>query len=48
MRQNGPSRPKEPRIPCMPQLHDFQLFNTQRLSELFEKEVRSLMMWENL
>nr|GMD90895.1 ISWI chromatin-remodeling complex ATPase CHR11 [Ipomoea batatas] len=44
MRQNGPSRPKEPRIPRMPQLHDFQFFNTQRLSELFEKEVRSLMV----
>nr|GME07881.1 ISWI chromatin-remodeling complex ATPase CHR11-like [Ipomoea batatas] len=44
MRQNGPSRPKEPRIPRMPQLHGFQFFNTQRLSELFEKEVRSLMV----
>ncbi|KAI3692420.1 hypothetical protein L6452_32235 [Arctium lappa] len=44
MRQSGPARPKEPRIPRMPQLHDFQFFNTQRLSELYEKEVRYLMV----
>ncbi|XAR54524.1 Calcium/calmodulin-dependent protein kinase [Bertholletia excelsa] len=43
MRQSGPARPKEPRIPRMPQLHDFQFFNNQRLSELYEKEVRYLM-----
>ncbi|KAK1387617.1 ISWI chromatin-remodeling complex ATPase CHR17 [Heracleum sosnowskyi] len=48
MRQNnGPSRPKEPRIPRMPQLHDFQFFNMQRLSELYEKEVRYLMQQKN-
>ncbi|KAG5113651.1 hypothetical protein JHK82_036920 [Glycine max] len=44
MRQGGPTKPKEPRIPRMPQLHDFQFFNTQRLSELYEKEVRYLMV----
>ncbi|KAG5559938.1 hypothetical protein RHGRI_003285 [Rhododendron griersonianum] len=44
MRQSGPARPREPRIPRMPQLHDFQFFNTQRLSELYEKEVRYLMV----
>ncbi|KAM7463046.1 hypothetical protein LguiA_031167 [Lonicera macranthoides] len=43
MRQSGPARQKEPRIPRMPQLHDFQFFNTQRLTELYEKEVRHLM-----
>ncbi|KAK9267815.1 hypothetical protein L1049_010251 [Liquidambar formosana] len=43
MRQGAPSRPKEPQIPRMPQLHDFQFFNTQRLSELYEKEVHYLM-----
>ncbi|KAK2393959.1 ISWI chromatin-remodeling complex ATPase chr11 [Trifolium repens] len=43
MRQGGPTKPKEPRIPRMPQLHDFQFFNIQRLSELYEKEVRYLM-----
>ncbi|CAI9765888.1 unnamed protein product [Fraxinus pennsylvanica] len=43
MRQSGPARTKEPRIPRMPQLHDFQFFNNQRLSELYEKEVRYLM-----
>ncbi|XP_047958765.1 ISWI chromatin-remodeling complex ATPase CHR11-like isoform X1 [Salvia hispanica] len=42
-RQAGPAKPKEPRIPRMPHLHDFQFFNMQRLSELFEKEVRHLM-----
>ncbi|KAF9605382.1 hypothetical protein IFM89_016959 [Coptis chinensis] len=44
MRQNGPTKPREPRIPRMPQLHDFQFFNTQRLSELYEKEVRYLLL----
>ncbi|KAG5096518.1 hypothetical protein JHK82_046372 [Glycine max] len=44
MRQGGLTKPKEPRIPRMPQLHDFQFFNTHRLSELYEKEVRYLMM----
>ncbi|KAE9455218.1 hypothetical protein C3L33_12848, partial [Rhododendron williamsianum] len=44
MRQGGPARPREPRIPRMPQLHDFQFFNTQRLSELYEKEVRYLVV----
>ncbi|CAA6663463.1 unnamed protein product [Spirodela intermedia] len=44
MRQGGPAKPREPRIPRMPQLHDFQFFNTQRLSELYEKEVRYLML----
>ncbi|XP_057722544.1 ISWI chromatin-remodeling complex ATPase CHR17-like [Arachis stenosperma] len=44
LRQGGPTKPKEPRIPRMPQLHDFQFFNTQRLSELYEKEVRYLMV----
>ncbi|KAL0903158.1 hypothetical protein M5K25_027515 [Dendrobium thyrsiflorum] len=45
MRQGaGPSKPKEPRIPRMPQLHDFQFFNSQRLSQLYEKEVRYLML----
>ncbi|XP_064934683.1 ISWI chromatin-remodeling complex ATPase CHR11-like [Musa acuminata AAA Group] len=43
LRQGGPAKSKEPRIPRMPQLHDFQFFNTQRLSELYEKEVRYLM-----
>ncbi|KAB2092747.1 hypothetical protein ES319_A02G050900v1 [Gossypium barbadense] len=43
LRQGGPAKPKEPRIPRMPQLLDFQFFNTQRLSELYEKEVRYLM-----
>ncbi|WOH15939.1 hypothetical protein DCAR_0935487 [Daucus carota subsp. sativus] len=42
-RQNGPSRPKEPRVPRMPPLHDFQFFNSQRLAELYEKEVRYLV-----
>ncbi|XP_008776232.1 ISWI chromatin-remodeling complex ATPase CHR11-like [Phoenix dactylifera] len=43
LRHGGPARAKEPRIPRMPQLHDFQFFNTKRLSELYEKEVRYLM-----
>ncbi|XP_077240536.1 putative chromatin-remodeling complex ATPase chain [Tasmannia lanceolata] len=44
MRQGGPVKPREPRIPRMPQLHDFQFFNNQRLNELYEKEVRYLML----
>ncbi|KAL9671376.1 hypothetical protein QQ045_008944 [Rhodiola kirilowii] len=44
MRQGAPSKPKEPRIPRMPPLHDFQFFDTQRLNELYEKEVRHLML----
>ncbi|CAN7067800.1 unnamed protein product [Brassica rapa subsp. trilocularis] len=43
LRQGAPAKPKEPRIPRMPHLHDFQFFNTQRLTELYEKEVRHLM-----
>jgi SWI/SNF-related matrix-associated actin-dependent regulator of chromatin subfamily A member 5 len=43
MRQGAPSKPKEPRIPRMPALHDFQFFNNQRLTELYEKEVRFLV-----
>ncbi|XP_059592777.1 ISWI chromatin-remodeling complex ATPase CHR11 isoform X1 [Vitis vinifera] len=43
MRQGAPAKQREPRIPRMPQLHDFQFFNTQRLNELYEKEVRYLM-----
>ncbi|KAG2300184.1 hypothetical protein Bca52824_036656 [Brassica carinata] len=43
LRQGAPAKPKEPRIPRMPHLHDFQFFNTQRLNELYEKEVRHLM-----
>ncbi|CAN1857585.1 ISWI chromatin-remodeling complex ATPase CHR11 [Linum perenne] len=43
MCQSGPTKPQEPRIPCKPQLHDFQFFNTQRLNELYEKEVRYLV-----
>ncbi|ESQ41864.1 hypothetical protein EUTSA_v10012527mg [Eutrema salsugineum] len=43
LRQGAPAKPKEPRIPRMPQLHDFQFFNIQRLTELYEKEVRHLM-----
>ncbi|KAJ7549555.1 hypothetical protein O6H91_07G058200 [Diphasiastrum complanatum] len=40
MRTGGPAKPREPRIPRMPQLHDFQFFNVQRLTELYEKEVK--------
>ncbi|KAJ6848530.1 putative chromatin-remodeling complex ATPase chain isoform X1 [Iris pallida] len=43
MRQGAPAKAREPRIPRMPHLHDFQFFNTQRLNELYEKEVRHLM-----
>ncbi|KAL8457871.1 hypothetical protein ACS0TY_035658 [Phlomoides rotata] len=42
-RQGGPARTKEPRIPRMPQLHDFQFFNTHRLSELYGKAVHCLI-----
>ncbi|KAJ6816519.1 putative chromatin-remodeling complex ATPase chain isoform X2 [Iris pallida] len=43
LRQGGSTKPREPRIPRMPHLHDFQFFNTQRLNQLYEKEVRYLM-----
>ncbi|KAL5712864.1 hypothetical protein ACHQM5_014988 [Ranunculus cassubicifolius] len=43
LRQAGPAKPREPRIPRMPTLHEFQFFNTQRLRELYEKEVRYLV-----
>ncbi|KAJ6796105.1 putative chromatin-remodeling complex ATPase chain isoform X1 [Iris pallida] len=43
LRQGAPAKAREPRIPRMPHLHDFQFFNTQRLNELYEKEVRHLM-----
>ncbi|KAI3869113.1 hypothetical protein MKW92_043185 [Papaver armeniacum] len=44
MRPGGPAKQREPRIPRMPQLHDFQFFDTGRLNELYEKEVRFLMV----
>jgi len=34
----GRSHPKGPRLPKIPQMHDFQFFNTARLTNLFEKE----------
>ncbi|KAJ1699435.1 hypothetical protein LUZ63_007947 [Rhynchospora breviuscula] len=40
LRQGAPSRQREPRIPRMPQLHDFQFFDMKRLNQLYEKEVR--------
>ncbi|KAI5004690.1 hypothetical protein ZWY2020_031933 [Hordeum vulgare] len=43
LRQAAPAKPKELRIPKMPTLHDFQFFNSQRLNELYEKEVRYLV-----
>ncbi|BAF16578.1 probable chromatin-remodeling complex ATPase chain [Oryza sativa Japonica Group] len=43
LRQGAPAKPREPRIPRMPHLHDFQFFNTQRLNELYEKEVKYLV-----
>ncbi|KAG6553414.1 hypothetical protein Mapa_005149 [Marchantia paleacea] len=43
MRAGTVTKPREPRIPRMPQLHDFQFFNNTRLTELYEKEVRSLL-----
>ncbi|CAM6103212.1 unnamed protein product [Calypogeia fissa] len=43
MRAGAVPKPREPRIPRMPQLHDFQFFNTPRLTELYEKEVKSLL-----
>ncbi|XP_039114960.1 probable chromatin-remodeling complex ATPase chain [Dioscorea cayenensis subsp. rotundata] len=39
VKQVGSSKTKERKMPRMPQMHDFQFFNTQRLSELFKKEV---------
>ncbi|KAJ0976223.1 hypothetical protein J5N97_018188 [Dioscorea zingiberensis] len=41
LREGGSAKPRERKI-RMPQLHDFQFFNTQRLTELFEKEARFL------
>ncbi|CAI5526384.1 unnamed protein product [Closterium sp. Naga37s-1] len=43
MRMGPPSQPKskEARLPKMPVLHDFQFFNTARLSELFDKEAKA-------
>ncbi|CAN8269599.1 unnamed protein product [Cochlearia groenlandica] len=43
LRQVVPVKSKDPRIPRMPQLHDFQFFNIKRLTELYEKEVRYLV-----
>ncbi|KAL2635064.1 hypothetical protein R1flu_006543 [Riccia fluitans] len=43
LRAGTVAKPREPRIPRMPQLHDFQFFNNSRLTELYEKEVRSLL-----
>ncbi|KAF3500672.1 hypothetical protein F2Q69_00044551 [Brassica cretica] len=43
LRPGAPAKPKDPKIPRMPQLHDFQFFNLERLTELYEKEVRHLM-----
>ncbi|KAM3346680.1 hypothetical protein ACQJBY_020948 [Aegilops geniculata] len=43
LRQAAPAKPKELWIPKMPTLHDFQFFNSQRLNELYEKEVRHLV-----
>jgi SWI/SNF-related matrix-associated actin-dependent regulator of chromatin subfamily A member 5 len=48
LRQGAPAKPREPRIPRMPHLHDFQFFNNQRLNELYEKEVRYLMVISQL
>ncbi|KAH7654970.1 Calcium/calmodulin-dependent protein kinase protein [Dioscorea alata] len=39
VKQVGPSKTKERKMPRMPHMHDFQFFNAQRLNELFEKEV---------
>ncbi|XP_024526017.1 probable chromatin-remodeling complex ATPase chain isoform X2 [Selaginella moellendorffii] len=39
LRPSTSSKSKEPRIPKMPPLHDFQFFNVPRLTEIFEKEV---------
>ncbi|KAJ0976197.1 hypothetical protein J5N97_018162 [Dioscorea zingiberensis] len=41
LREGGSAKPRERKI-RMPQVHDFQFFNTQRLTELFEKEARFL------
>ncbi|VAH72342.1 unnamed protein product [Triticum turgidum subsp. durum] len=43
LRQAAPAKPKELWVPKMPTLHDFQFFNSQRLNELYEKEVRHLV-----
>jgi SWI/SNF-related matrix-associated actin-dependent regulator of chromatin subfamily A member 5 len=34
-----PPKAREPRMPRMPVLQDFQFFDTARLTQLFEKEV---------
>lgn len=47
MRQGAPAKPREQKIPKMPHLHDFQFFNTQRLNELYEKEVKYLVLTNN-
>ncbi|KAL9687213.1 hypothetical protein QQ045_031611 [Rhodiola kirilowii] len=47
MRPKGPSKPMDPHIPRMPQLHDFQFFNTWRISDLYEKEVKHLMRFQS-
>ncbi|CAI5467210.1 unnamed protein product [Closterium sp. Yama58-4] len=46
MRMGPPSQPKskEARLPKMPVLHDFQFFNTARLSELFDKEAKAKLV----
>ncbi|EPS67289.1 hypothetical protein M569_07487, partial [Genlisea aurea] len=37
-RQNPLAKIKDPRLPRIPQLHDFQFFNTTQLTELYEIE----------
>lgn len=39
VKQVGSAKTKERKMPRMPHMHDFQFFNSQRLSELFEKEL---------
>eukprot|EP00245_Coleochaete_scutata_P004323 TRINITY_DN16740_c0_g1_i1.p1 TRINITY_DN16740_c0_g1~~TRINITY_DN16740_c0_g1_i1.p1 ORF type:complete len:1102 (-),score=331.71 TRINITY_DN16740_c0_g1_i1:383-3688(-) len=39
----GPSRAREPKMPRMPQLHDFQFYNTERIGELFKKQYNHAM-----
>ncbi|CAI5991866.1 unnamed protein product [Closterium sp. NIES-64] len=48
MRMGPPSQPKskEARLPKMPVLHDFQFFNTARLSELFDKEAKAKLLFD--
>ncbi|KAM7256171.1 hypothetical protein ACFE04_011912 [Oxalis oulophora] len=40
LRQGASSKPREPRRPKMPTLHDFQFYNNTRLDELFQKQVQ--------